>query len=51
MSNKSEKQKTLEELHKEVIKDLEVFDLPFRCERDPNFKPEPYVETYEEWLE
>lgn len=51
MSKKSKKQKTLEELHKEITKDIGIFDLPMRCKRDPNFKPEPHVETYEEWLE
>ena len=51
MLDKTEQQKTLKELHEEANKDLEVFDLPFRCERDPNFKPEPHVETYKEWLE
>lgn len=45
MSNKSEKQKTLQELHEESTKDLEIFEYP---EYDnPDFVPE----TYEEWLE
>lgn len=45
------KQKSLEELHEEITKDIGVFDLPMRCNPDPNFVPEPYEETYEEWLE
>ena len=45
------KQKTLDELHQELVKNIGVFDLPMRCNPDPNFTPEPYEETYEEWLE
>lgn len=46
-----EKQKNLEEMHKKLIENIGVFDLPMRCNPDPNFVPEPYHETYEEWLE
>ena len=45
------KQKSSEELHQELIKNIGVFDLPMRCNPDPNFVPETYEETYEEWLE
>lgn len=45
------KQKSLDELHEEITKNIGVFDLPTRCNPDPNFVPEPYEETYEEWLE
>ena len=45
------KQKTFDELHKELAENVGVFDLPMRCNPDPNFVPEPYEETYEEWLE
>ena len=45
MSNKPEQQKTLEELHKEATKDLEIFEYP---EYD---NPDFIHETYEEWLE
>lgn len=45
MSNKKEQQKTLEELHKEAIKDLDYIELPLHD--TPTF----VSETYEEWLE
>lgn len=48
---KLKKQKSLDELHEEITKNIGVFDLPMRCNPDPNFVPEPYEETYEEWLE
>lgn len=47
MSNKPEKQKTLEELHKELIEGVGYIELPIHNTPDPNFVPE----TYEEWLE
>ena len=48
---KLKKQKSLDELHEEITKNIGVFDLPTRCNPDPNLVPEPYEETYEEWLE
>lgn len=45
MPNKSEKQKTLKELHEEATKDLEYIELPLHD--TPTF----VSETYEEWLE
>lgn len=41
------KQKSLDELHKEITKDLEYIDLPMNNTPNPNF----VSETYEEWLE
>lgn len=45
------KQKSSDEPHEELIKSIGVFDLTMRCNPDPNFVPESYEETYEEWLE
>lgn len=50
-STKNTQKKSLKELHEEITKEIGVFDLPMRCNPEPNFTPEPYVETYEEWLE
>lgn len=41
------KQKSSEELHQEITKELEYIDLPMSDTPNPNFVPE----TYEEWLE
>lgn len=45
MSEKSEQQKNLKELHEDALKDLEIFEYP---EYD---NPDFVSETYEEWLE
>lgn len=46
-SKSLKKQKSLDELHKEITKDLEYIDLPMSDTPNPNF----VSETYEEWLE
>lgn len=46
-SKSLKKQKTLDELHKEITKNLGYFDLPMSDTPNSDFEPE----TYEEWLE